>query len=334
MELIKDYVLEQFNDYVKATIPGKSLAVYRFDFDAMYALRKEDIVKNDFISYILLDRDSNNLVYVGESMNNIKERPFQHYDLSTTWDHCFVVTDESENGYFDKECALYVEDKLRFALQSTEYYSMGTKRTSRSYPCDKKKRFCDAFLEDVKGILNVIGLPFDKYKGTRCKLILYKEKCDSYENGIPCYFKDEVTGASVMGIYDLNARSNRENFILFKGSRLCGEEYWTDRFENSREADWKWMNERVGNIVDNVVQVDLVTSISKVKGLASGCSIDSPRQYFATLEGCSLEDEIRNKGKIKVNKAVQGAVSEVVNAAAEIGRVVSKGIKDDTDTDW
>ena len=333
------YLMEQFEGYLRITIPGKSLAVYRFDFETMVALKNKPIVKNDFITYVLQEkRGSLDKIYVGESMNNIKKRPFQHEDLSDNWSYCYVLTDEAENSYFDKAAALYVEDRVRFSLEATENYDMCTKHTSRKFLNDRKEKYCDEFISDVKGILNNIGLSFDRYRGSRCKLMEYSDKYSRYENGIPCYFKDKVTGAYVYGVYDLNAKSNRENFVLFKGSRICDRDYWTDCFEDTREAHWLYLNEKAGSIVDGVVQTDLVTCISRVKSLASGCCVDSPRQYFATLEGCSLEDEVRrrnkNKEKIRVNKAVQDAVTEVINAAIEVGRVVNEGITGGEDTEW
>ena len=292
------FVVEEQEGYLKAVIPGQSLAVYKMNYDALPTLRGQDIVKNSFITYILQKKSMTGAdkVYVGKSVNNISHRPLSHEDLEENWDFCYVITDEGSSKYFDGAVAEYFENELRVALEVSNKYWIYTQRTPRrSLHDDSPKRLlCERVLKEIKRVLEAFGLSLDFSEAEDMgRLFNYVDEFRKYPDGIPVYFKDKNKRSFICGMY-LPQGKRGKNFVLFRGSILCDEDDWAwGAKENSRDdfPYYQWLKTN-GYIYENVLTENREMSISRAKSLASGSSSDRAFRYFIGTNGRTLEDEL------------------------------------------
>jgi len=290
------YCVKESEGIVKASMPGKSIVAYRFDFSKLAELRNSsEVVKNNFISYILRKKVfGQDRLYVGMSTNGIKNRPFEHFDLEYEWDECYVVTDEAEESYWDKAVAEHAENYLRSVVDNSHRYLNYTKHTSRRTLPDHMRVICDEAMRDATGMLQTIGLNLDDSKAPDRNLLLsHVDEFKEYPDGIPCYYNDRVKDSIVVGIYLPNERRG-SNFLLFKGSTVCDDGKWAPVAKEESRYDYPfYLGLQIhGTLVDDVLVKTIKTSISRAKSLASGSSCDSPYRYFTCLNGRTLADEL------------------------------------------
>ena len=302
-------IVEEQDGYLKAMIPGQSLAVYKMEYTALPALRGQDIVKNDFVTYILHKKNVTGVdeAYVGKSVNNINTRPLSHEDLSERWDHCYVITDEGSSKYYDGAVAEFFEDKLKEALEVSNKYFVYTQRTSKKALHDDspKRMVCEGVLSQIKRVLEALGLSLDFSEAKDMgRLLSYSDEFAKYPDGIPVYYRDYYKQSFICGIY-LPKGKRGENFVLFRGSVLCDDDDWAFGAKTQSRDDYPYYSYLIqeGYIKENVLTETLKMSISRAKTLAIGSSVGKGLfDNFICLNGRSLSDNLYKWG-YKADKA-------------------------------
>ena len=120
------------------------------------------IVDNEHIVYILHTRYpyGRDKIYVGMSIRGAYDRPTKHADKTDTnwgWETCYILYIDKESG-FQRNEALYVEDKLRRIIDNLGWYDGKTEETNHVDLWRDRRDEIDIFVDEWIQGLFALGL--------------------------------------------------------------------------------------------------------------------------------------------------------------------------------
>ncbi len=244
------YIIRQEGRSVEVSMANSSILVYRIPYQNLLDSTTEIPIKikNPFIVYILYRENptGKDAVYVGKSKNGLKNRPTSH---GNNWNYCYILTQFEERTFFNDGTIQYIEDKISKKVKETGHYENITQITNENTVNRYDEEDCDAYLEKVYDMLDILGLD----------LITFQESDD--QDADDSAEDDANVSAVPDGIYHMSRKLKRwggkiaegkmqvsgDKFIVLPGSKICPN-------EGPRLFDSMRIRRQSANVVDDVLQ--------------------------------------------------------------------------------
>lgn len=217
----KNYRIKYRGRSVEISKANSTTLVYRIPYLTLLQGGSAFLVDNNFIVYILVSDDKK--IYIGKSMNGLKNRPKSHDDKCNSWKFCYVLTQFKERTFFNDGIIQYIENYLKETVNRLGRFHNTTSKTSSSTANVSDESPCQDYIKEALEMLDAIGLDLITTKVDKEDVDIDDDIGNNDFSVIPngtyhlCRKIKRIGNKSVsatMKVFD-------GTFIVMKGSEIC-----------------------------------------------------------------------------------------------------------------
>lgn len=279
------YVINDNKGIIEIYANTSNIRVYKIPFDLVKDGSLSLSVRNKFIVYILYGRqDNQGMVYVGKSVNGLKNRPLSHQDRCQNWNYCFVLTQTKEGSFLNDGTIQYLENQISSQISADKYYINTTKQTNKVTANEAEIDDCKEFLKKAYRYLQILGLEIDTAPLSDIPPI----NKDIQLLHLHLHFKEGKSEPTQTAYCDLDLSNGK--YYLLKGSSI--RSFIFPSFKSSLN------HERDKIIKDgSILKKDMVfNSASTAASFVTGSNKNGKLEW-KTENGITLKDWLKNNKK-------------------------------------